>query len=181
VLVEQYYDFAAELADQYLVMERGEIIARGRGADMEADGRAAVACRSERGDHRVRVRTQLDVDVQQVAADHAAGRMHQHVVADARALRIQRLQHAQRPFVAVVRHAALAVAPVAQLKAAGPGHRLAQKSRCSAAMAGAASGTGPTTSTAFWPRAKTSRQGRSSVGFSSWLPVSASRSRSVMP
>ncbi len=37
VLVEQYYDFAAELADQYLVMERGEIIARGRGADMEAD------------------------------------------------------------------------------------------------------------------------------------------------
>ena len=38
VLVEQYYDFAAELADQYLVMERGEIIARGRGADMEADG-----------------------------------------------------------------------------------------------------------------------------------------------
>jgi urea transport system ATP-binding protein len=38
ILVEQYYDFAAELADQYLVMERGEIIARGRGADMEADG-----------------------------------------------------------------------------------------------------------------------------------------------
>ena len=38
VLVEQYYDFAAELADQYLVMERGEIIARGRGADMEGDG-----------------------------------------------------------------------------------------------------------------------------------------------
>ena len=38
ILVEQYYDFAAELADQYLVMERGEIIARGRGADMLADG-----------------------------------------------------------------------------------------------------------------------------------------------
>ena len=38
ILVEQYYDFAAELADQYLVMERGEIIARGRGADMETDG-----------------------------------------------------------------------------------------------------------------------------------------------
>ena len=34
VLVEQYYDFAAELADQYLVMERGEIVQRGRGADM---------------------------------------------------------------------------------------------------------------------------------------------------
>jgi urea transport system ATP-binding protein len=38
VLVEQYYDFAAELADQYLVMERGEIIQRGRGKDMHADG-----------------------------------------------------------------------------------------------------------------------------------------------
>ena len=38
VLVEQYYDFAAELADQYLVMERGEIVLRGRGADMEAEG-----------------------------------------------------------------------------------------------------------------------------------------------
>jgi urea transport system ATP-binding protein len=38
VLVEQYYDFAEELADQYLVMERGEIIARGRGADMATDG-----------------------------------------------------------------------------------------------------------------------------------------------
>ena len=38
VLVEQYYDFAAELADQYLVMERGEIVQRGRGADMQADG-----------------------------------------------------------------------------------------------------------------------------------------------
>jgi urea transport system ATP-binding protein len=38
VLVEQYYDFAAELADQYLVMERGEIVKRGLGADMQADG-----------------------------------------------------------------------------------------------------------------------------------------------
>jgi len=38
VLVEQYYDFAAGLADQYLVMERGQIVARGRGADMQADG-----------------------------------------------------------------------------------------------------------------------------------------------
>ena len=38
VLVEQYYDFAAELADQYLLMERGEIVQRGRGADMEREG-----------------------------------------------------------------------------------------------------------------------------------------------
>jgi urea transport system ATP-binding protein len=38
VLVEQYYDFAAELADQYLVMERGEIVQRGRGVDMVVEG-----------------------------------------------------------------------------------------------------------------------------------------------
>ena len=38
VLVEQYYDFAAELADRYLVMERGEVVQRGRGADMESEG-----------------------------------------------------------------------------------------------------------------------------------------------
>ncbi|MEJ4046286.1 urea ABC transporter ATP-binding subunit UrtE [Erwinia sp. SLM-02] len=38
LLVEQFYDFAAELADSYLVMSRGEIIQRGRGEDMEADG-----------------------------------------------------------------------------------------------------------------------------------------------
>ncbi len=38
ILVEQYYDFAAELADQYLVMERGEIVQRGAGKDMASDG-----------------------------------------------------------------------------------------------------------------------------------------------
>jgi urea transport system ATP-binding protein len=38
VLVEQYYDFAEELADDYLVMERGEVIAQGLGKDMQADG-----------------------------------------------------------------------------------------------------------------------------------------------
>ena len=37
LLVEQYYDFARSLADQYIVMERGEILARGRGADMDRD------------------------------------------------------------------------------------------------------------------------------------------------
>ena len=42
VLVEQYYDFAAELADQYLVMERGEVIRRGRGTDMHVDGVRAL-------------------------------------------------------------------------------------------------------------------------------------------
>ena len=38
VLVEQFYDFAAELADRYIVMERGRIVAQGLGADMEKDG-----------------------------------------------------------------------------------------------------------------------------------------------
>jgi urea transport system ATP-binding protein len=38
LLVEQYYDFARALADQYLLMERGEFIKRGVGADMEKDG-----------------------------------------------------------------------------------------------------------------------------------------------
>ena len=38
VLVEQYYDFAQELADQYVVMERGAIVASGLGKDMEANG-----------------------------------------------------------------------------------------------------------------------------------------------
>ncbi|RWR00895.1 urea ABC transporter ATP-binding protein [[Pantoea] beijingensis] len=38
LLVEQFYDFAAELADSYLVMARGEIVQRGRGDTMEADG-----------------------------------------------------------------------------------------------------------------------------------------------
>ena len=37
LLVEQYYDFARSLADQYLLMERGEIVARGAGADMDRD------------------------------------------------------------------------------------------------------------------------------------------------
>ena len=41
LLVEQYYDFAAELADAYLVMERGAVVQRGRGADMAAEGARA--------------------------------------------------------------------------------------------------------------------------------------------
>lgn len=38
LLVEQFYDFAAELADNYLLMSRGSIIQRGRGEDMEQEG-----------------------------------------------------------------------------------------------------------------------------------------------
>lgn len=38
LLVEQFYDFAAQLADQYLVMSRGTIIKSGQGCHMKADG-----------------------------------------------------------------------------------------------------------------------------------------------
>ena len=38
LLVEQYYDFAEELADDYLVMERGQFIARGLGSQMQENG-----------------------------------------------------------------------------------------------------------------------------------------------
>ena len=38
LLVEQFYDFAAELADSYLLMSRGTIIQRGRGENMEQEG-----------------------------------------------------------------------------------------------------------------------------------------------
>ena len=44
LLVEQYYDFARHLADHYVVMDRGEVVAQGAGKDMEQDGvRALVA------------------------------------------------------------------------------------------------------------------------------------------
>ncbi len=38
LLVEQYYDFARSLADRYVVMSRGEVIARGDAAAMDAEG-----------------------------------------------------------------------------------------------------------------------------------------------
>ena len=37
LLVEQYYDFARELADNYVILRRGEIVLSGAGADMERD------------------------------------------------------------------------------------------------------------------------------------------------
>jgi urea transport system ATP-binding protein len=44
LLVEQYYDFARHLADHYVVMDRGEVVAQGAGKYMEQDGvRALVA------------------------------------------------------------------------------------------------------------------------------------------
>lgn len=37
LLVEQYFDFARELADNYAVMDRGEVVLSGLGKDMEED------------------------------------------------------------------------------------------------------------------------------------------------
>ena len=38
LLCEQYYDFAEELADAYIVMERGEVVASGLGSEMQSKG-----------------------------------------------------------------------------------------------------------------------------------------------
>jgi urea transport system ATP-binding protein len=38
LLVEQYYEFARDLADSVCVMQRGEIVARAKGSEMEARG-----------------------------------------------------------------------------------------------------------------------------------------------
>lgn len=38
ILVEQFYDFAEELADNYTVMARGQVIAQGKGSDMPEKG-----------------------------------------------------------------------------------------------------------------------------------------------
>jgi urea transport system ATP-binding protein len=44
LLVEQYFDFARELADKFFVMDRGEIVLSGAGADMnEADVRRLMS------------------------------------------------------------------------------------------------------------------------------------------
>ena len=37
LLVEQYYDFAKSLADHYVVLSRGEVVAKGLGANMDRD------------------------------------------------------------------------------------------------------------------------------------------------
>jgi urea transport system ATP-binding protein len=37
LLVEQYYDFAKSLADRYVVLSRGEVVARGEGSMMDED------------------------------------------------------------------------------------------------------------------------------------------------
>ena len=43
LLVEQFYDFAAELADSYQVMSRGSIVQQGRGR-IWSGGRSRAGC-----------------------------------------------------------------------------------------------------------------------------------------
>ena len=38
LLIEQYLDFIKEVADKYVVMSRGEIVAQGDGANIVSDG-----------------------------------------------------------------------------------------------------------------------------------------------
>ncbi|MBV9492241.1 MAG: urea ABC transporter ATP-binding subunit UrtE [Verrucomicrobia bacterium] len=38
LLVEQYFEFARAIADHYLVMDHGEVVAQGAGANLETDG-----------------------------------------------------------------------------------------------------------------------------------------------
>lgn len=42
LLVEQYYDFARDIADHYVVMNRGEVVAKGVGSEMETNGVRAL-------------------------------------------------------------------------------------------------------------------------------------------
>ena len=85
-------------------------------------GAAVKARRAGRGDQRMAVPFQPRVQCQHVAADDAARRVHQHVVADGRAFGIQPLQHAQRAFMAVERAGAVAIVGVVQVQLGVPGH-----------------------------------------------------------
>ena len=151
--------------------------------------------------------TERGLQVQLVTTDDAAGRVHDHVVADASALRVQRLQHAQGAAVPVVAERAALLAAVVQLQFAAPAglsqvseasqanqasqvssrftrqatHFDAQKSRCSRAISSSASATGPATHSGLLPAAKTWRQGKLSVGFSGCAPVRRSSFSSLRP
>ena len=78
--------------------------------------------RAGRGHQRVAARARTHGDLQRVAADQAAGRMHQHVVRDRIAFGVQRLQHAQRAVVLGARHAATVLQPIVQCQPRVPGH-----------------------------------------------------------
>ena len=99
------------------------------GVDRLRGARAAAAIearRAGRGDERVGAVAEREVDGQRVAADDAAGRMHDHRVAHLGAFGKQALEHAQRAVVAEVEPRAAAgggVGAVVQVQAGVPGHR----------------------------------------------------------
>ena len=72
------------------------------------------------------VRGERDVDLEHVAADDAARRVHEHAVADRRRFGVQALQHAQRAVVPIVQDGSIAArilaAPVGEFEPALPGH-----------------------------------------------------------
>ena len=68
----------------------------------------------------MRIGVEAGINLQHITTDDAAGRVHQHMVADAWAFRVQALQHTQRAAVAVQRNGAFTVAGVVQGKVAMP-------------------------------------------------------------
>ncbi|KAI1692776.1 hypothetical protein Ddc_23339 [Ditylenchus destructor] len=74
-----------------------------------ARGAAIEARRAWRGDQRMGAHVERDPNVQRVAADQTAGRMHQHAVADRVTLGIQALEQAQRAFMLMAHDAAPAL------------------------------------------------------------------------
>ena len=79
--------------------------------------------RPGRGDQAVRVFPYADVQVECVAANQAARRMHQNIVANRIAFRVQALQDAQGPVVLVTRDGTGSFQTVVQLQSGLPGHK----------------------------------------------------------
>jgi len=84
---------------------------------------------TRRGEQRVCAGVDPCRQRQLIAAHDAAGRMHEHVVADARAFGVQALQHPQRPAVHAAsdgagkrRRGGVGIGTVVQVEAAEPGH-----------------------------------------------------------
>jgi hypothetical protein len=84
--------------------------------------RSVKARRTGGGDQPVGPWAHLDRDVERVTADQSARRMHQHVVTNRLALRVQALQDAQWAFVGKGRDAAAVLQPVVEREFGLPSH-----------------------------------------------------------
>ena len=96
--------------------------ARRRRLQRPLAGAAIEAARTRCRQQRMRLRRERDVELERVAADDAARRVHEHVVADTRVFGVQALPHAQRAAVAVVHDGLRALDTVAELESAVPAH-----------------------------------------------------------